>query len=373
MNNEFIDALEQISKDKGIDEDVLFEAIESSLVTACRKDYHASQNVRAIIDRKNGKVEIFAQKEIIEDELLEDNKKQITLSEAQKINPIYKSGDIVDIDVTPKDFGRIAAQNAKQVVTQRIREAGREMVYNEYVAQEQDIIRGVILRQEKKMVTIELAKTEAALMASDQIVGEDYSQGKRMTFYILQVKESSRGNKGLQVIVSRNHPELVKRLFEQEVTEVSDGTVEIKSIAREAGSRTKLAVHSNDDDVDPVGSCVGQNGERVNLIVQELGGEKIDIIKWDKDPKVFIAAALSPSKVLNVVLDEDEHSATVTVPEYQLSLAIGKEGQNARLAAKLTNWRIDIKSDVSEEEDEEEETENNNISDKDSTNIEPLN
>jgi len=351
MNSEFINALNQISKDKGIDKEILFEAIESSLVTACRKDFTASQNVRAEIDRTNGVVKVYAQKEIVEDDDLQRETAHFRLSKAKDINPIYAIGDMIEVEVTPKDFGRIAAQNAKQIVTQRIREAGREMIYNEYVAKEQDIIRGVILRKEKKMVVVELAKTEAALMQSDQILGEDYSHGKRMSFYILEVKPASKGSKGPQVIVSRSHPELVKRLFEQEVTEVLEGIVEIKGIAREAGSRTKIAVYSHETDVDPVGACVGQNGQRVNNIVDELGGEKIDIIKWDEDPKVFIAAALSPSKVVDVVLNEDDHNATVIVPEYQLSLAIGKEGQNARLAAKLTNWRIDIKSEeaISEE------------------------
>ncbi len=361
MNNEFIDALNQISKDKGIEKEVLFEAIESSLVTACRKDYSSSQNVRAEINKENGEVKVFAQKEVVEDDQLERETAQVMLSVAQNINPIFNVGDIIEVEVTPKDFGRIAAQNAKQIVTQRIREAGREMIYNEYVTKEQDIIRGVILRQEKKMVVIELAKTEAALMPSDQILGEDYSHGKRMTFYVLEVKEASKGSKGPQVIVSRSHPELVKRLFEQEVTEVTEGIVEIKAIAREAGSRTKIAVYSHEEDVDPVGACVGQNGQRVNNVVDELGGEKIDIIKWHEDPKIFIAAALSPSKVLSVELNEDDHNATVIVPDYQLSLAIGKEGQNARLAAKLTNWRIDIKSEDSVSQDDALETEDPDI------------
>ena len=345
MNNEFINALEQISTDKGIDKEILFDAIESSLVTACRKDYTSAQNVRAQINRANGEVKVYAQKEVVEDDDLERDSAEVRLSEAKSINPVCKVGDVIDVEVTPKDFGRIAAQNAKQIVTQRIREAGREMIYNEYVAKEQDIIRGLILRKEKKMVVIELAKTEAALMPADQVLSEEYDHGKRMTFYILEVKPASKGSKGPQVIVSRNHPELVKRLFEQEVTEVSEGIVEIKGIAREAGSRTKIAVYSHEEDVDPVGACVGQNGQRVNNIVEELGGEKIDIIKWNEDPRIFIAAALSPSKVIDVVLNEADHNATVIVPEYQLSLAIGKEGQNARLAAKLTNWRIDIKSE----------------------------
>lgn len=345
MNNEFISALEQISEDKGIDKEILFEAIESSLVTACRKNFGTSQNIRADINRQNGQVKVFAQKEVVEDEMFENDTLQIRLTEAKKQSSLYKVGDFVEVEITPQNFGRIAAQNAKQVVTQRIKEAAREMVYNEYIAKEQDIVRGLILRKEKKMVVIELAKTEAALMQSDQVITEEYEHGKRMTFYVLEVKPANKGNKGPQVMVSRTHPELVKRLFEQEVTEVSEGIVEIKSIAREAGSRTKIAVHSHEEDVDPVGACVGPNGQRVNIVVDELGGEKIDIIKWDEDPKVFIAAALSPSKVIDVILNPEEHNATVIVPDYQLSLAIGKEGQNARLAAKLTNWRIDIKSE----------------------------
>lgn len=359
MNNEFINALEQISQEKGIDEEILFEAIESSLVTACRRDYSPSQNVHAKIDRTNGKVSVFAHKNVVEDELFESESAEIRLSDATKLNPEHKAGDIAIVDVTPKNFGRIAAQNAKQVVTQRIREAGREMVHDEYITKEQDIISGLVLRNEKRMVIVELEKTEAALMQNDQTIGEEYNHGQRMTFYILEVKPASKGNKGPQVLLSRNHPELVKRLFEHEVTEVSEGVVEIKSIAREAGSRTKIAVHSNEEDVDPVGACVGQNGQRVNIIVDELGGEKIDIIKWNEDPKIFIASALSPSKVIDVILDEKDHNATVIVPDYQLSLAIGKEGQNARLAAKLTNWRIDIKSDASIalEDSEEEEME----------------
>lgn len=347
MNNEFINALEQISAEKGIDKEILFEAIESSLVTACRKDFSASQKVYASINRQNGEVKVFAQKEIVEDESFTNETLQIPLSKAKEINISYKVGDVIDIEVTPKNFGRIAAQNAKQVVTQRIKEAAREMVYNEYIAKEKDIVRGLILRKEKRMVVVELAKTEAALMLSDQITNEDYVHGQRMTFYILEVKPASKGNKGPQVLVSRTHPELVKRLFEQEVTEVAEGLVEIKSIAREAGSRTKIAVHSHEKDVDPVGACVGLNGQRVSIIVDELGGEKIDIVKWDEDPKVFIASALSPSKVIDVVLNPEDSNATVIVPDYQLSLAIGKEGQNARLAAKLTNWRIDIKSESS--------------------------
>lgn len=358
MNNEFINALEQILQDKGIDKEILFEAIESSLVTACKKDFSPSQNVHAEINRKNGKVKVYAQKEVVEDELLESETGQIRLSEAIAISPTHQVGDVAVVDVTPKNFGRIAAQNAKQVVTQRIREAGREVIYNQYVAKEQDIISGIVLRTEKKMVIVELEKTEAALMQADQVMGEEYNHGQRMTFYIQEVKPASKGSKGPQVIVSRTHPELVKRLFEHEVTEVAEGIVEIKSIAREAGSRTKIAVHSNEEDVDPVGACVGPNGQRVNIIVDELGGEKIDIIKWNEDPKLFIAAALSPSKVIDVVLNEEEHNATVIVPDYQLSLAIGKEGQNARLAAKLTNWRIDIKSETSiDEADELEEPE----------------
>ncbi|NLK97019.1 MAG: transcription termination/antitermination protein NusA [Epulopiscium sp.] len=340
MNAEFIGALEQLAKEKGIDKELLIEAIETSLVSACKKNFGTSQNIKVIIDRENGDVSVYAQKTVVEE--VENDALEISLEDAKKIKVNYEIGDIVDIEVTPKNFGRIAAQTAKQVVVQRIREAEREIIYNQYITKEKDIITGIIQRKERKNVIINLGKTEAILPPNEQIVGEEYNFNSRIKVYVLEVKQTT---KGPQINVSRTHPELVKRLFEQEVPEVYEGIVEIKSIAREAGSRTKMSVYSKDPEVDPVGACVGQNGQRVNVIVNELRGEKIDIIQWSEDPKEYIAAALSPSKVLEVSVNEEDKSTKVVVPDYQLSLAIGKEGQNARLAAKLTGWRIDIKSE----------------------------
>ena len=340
MNAEFIGALEQLAKEKGIDKELLFEAIETSLVSACKKNFGTSQNIKVIIDRDNGDVSVYAQKTVVEE--VENDALEISLEEAKSIKANYEIGDIIDIEVTPKNFGRIAAQTAKQVVVQRIREAEREIIYNQYITKEKDIITGIIQRKERKNVIINLGKTEAILPPNEQIVGEEYNFNSRIKVYVLEVKQTT---KGPQITVSRTHPELVKRLFEQEVPEVYEGMMEIKSIAREAGSRTKMSVYSKDPEVDPVGACVGQNGQRVNIIVNELKGEKIDIIQWNEDPKEYIAAALSPSKVIDVSINEEDKSAKVVVPDYQLSLAIGKEGQNARLAAKLTGWRIDIKSE----------------------------
>lgn len=341
MNSEFIEALDQIAKEKGIDKEILLEAIETSLVSACKKNYGSSQSIRVTMDRQTGDVGVFLQKQVVE--VVENDHAEITLEAAKEIKPYYELGDMVDIEVTPKDFGRIAAQTAKQVVVQRIREAEREIIYQQYISKEKDIVNGIIQRKERKNVMIRLGKTEGILAPNEQVPGEEYEFNERMKVYVLEVKQTP---KGPQVFVSRTHPELVKRLFEQEVPEVQNGIVEIKSIAREAGSRTKMAVFSRDQDVDPVGACVGQNGARVNVIVNELRDEKIDIIHWDEDPKKFIAASLSPSKVVEVALNSEDKSAKVIVPDYQLSLAIGKEGQNARLAAKLTGWRIDIKSET---------------------------
>jgi N utilization substance protein A len=340
MNAEFIGALEQLAKEKGINKELLIEAIETSLVSACKKNFGTSQNIKVSIDRENGDVVVYAQKNVVEE--VENDALEISLVDARKIKVNYEIGDIVDIEVTPKNFGRIAAQTAKQVVVQRIREAEREIIFNQYITKEKDIITGIIQRKERKNVIINLGKTEAILPPNEQIIGEEYNFNARIKVYVLEVKQTT---KGPQINVSRTHPELVKRLFEQEVPEVYEGIVEIKSISREAGSRTKMAVYSNDLEVDPVGACVGQNGQRVNVIVNELRGEKIDIIQWSENPKEYIASSLSPSKVVEVVVNEDDKSAKVVVPDYQLSLAIGKEGQNARLAAKLTGWRIDIKSE----------------------------
>lgn len=338
---EFIDALRQIKKEKGIDEEIIFEAIETSLVSACKKNFGTSQNIKVEINRETGAVDVFAQKDVVEH--VEDDSLQISLEDAQAINKRFKIGDVYNEVVTPKDFGRISAQTAKQVVVQKFREAEREILYNQYITKEKDIVTGIVQRMEKRNVVIQLGKIDAVLAQNEQIPGEEYSFGDRIKVYIVEVKQTT---KGPQIYVSRTHPELVKRLFEQEVPEVHDGTVEIKSIAREAGSRTKIAVYSKDQSIDPVGACVGQNGYRVNVIVSELQGEKIDIINWSEDPKEFIAAALSPSKVVAVKIDAENQSAKIVVPDHQLSLAIGKEGQNARLSAKLTGWRIDIKSEM---------------------------
>ncbi len=352
---EFMEALNIIEKEKGIDREIIFEAIETSLVTACKKNFGTSQNIKVDMNRETGEVTVYAQKEIVEE--VEDPALQMSLVEAQAVNPHYKIGDVFNEIITPKDFGRISAQTAKQVVVQKFREAEREILYNQYITKEKDIVTGIVQRKEKKNVIVQLGKIDAILAPSEQIPGEEYNFQDRVKVYVLEVKQTT---KGPQIYVSRTHPELVKRLFEQEVPEVHDGLVEIKSIAREAGSRTKIAVYSKDPNVDAVGACVGQNGYRVNVIVNELHGEKIDIINWNEDPKEFIAAALSPSKVVAVAINAEEQSAKIVVPDHQLSLAIGKEGQNARLSAKLTGWRIDIKSESQAEETgffNEEETE----------------
>ncbi|QUI22988.1 transcription termination/antitermination protein NusA [Vallitalea pronyensis] len=341
MNAEFIEALNQIEKEKGISKEILIETIEISLVTACKNNFGTAQNIKVEIDRDKGDVSVYAEKEIVEE--VEDKQLTISLEDAKAIDPKLNLGDIIKIEITPKNFGRIAAQKAKQVVVQKIREAEREVIYNQYITKEKDVITGIIQRQVRDNVIINLGKIDAILSEKERVSSERYLPNERFKVYVLEVKESTKGPK---VYVSRTHPELVKRLFEQEVPEVHDGIVEIKGISREAGSRTKIAVYSSNEDVDPVGSCVGHNGARVSIIVNELRGEKIDIIPWDENPVKFISAALSPSKVVKVVVNQEEKSAKVIVPDYQLSLAIGKEGQNARLAAKLTGYRIDIKSET---------------------------
>lgn len=339
MNIEFVEALSQLEKEKGISKDILLDALEASLISAYKKNYGSSQNVSVNIDRDTGEVKVFSKK-VVTDEV-KDSLLEIDINEASVFNPTAKIGDIITIEVTPKKFGRIAAQTAKQVVMQRIREAERNLVYEEFSGRETDIVTGIIQRFDKKNVIIDLGKTEVILPLSEQIPSEEYVQGNRIKVYILEVKKTT---KGPQITVSRSHPGLVKRLFELEVPEIYDGLVEIKGISREAGSRTKIAVYSKNENIDPVGACVGPKGSRVQSIVDELHGEKIDIIKWDKDADEFISNALSPAKVLNVTLEENTKIARVTVSENQLSLAIGKEGQNARLAARLTGWKIDIKS-----------------------------
>ena len=340
-SKEFLNALELVAKEKGIDKEIIFEAIEASLVSACKKHFGSSQNIKVDMNRETGEVKCFTQKTIVE--TVEDAQLEMSLEMARIANPNYVVGDIVDIEVTPKNFGRISAQTAKQVVVQKFREAEREILFNQYITKEREVVTAIVQRKERRNVIVQMGKIDAVLAANEQIPGEQYNFMDRVKVYVLEVKQTT---KGPQIFVSRTHPELVKRLFEQEVPEVHDGTVEIKSIAREAGSRTKIAVYSKNENVDALGACVGQNGYRVNVIVSELGGEKIDVINWSEDPREFIAAALSPSKVLEVKLNEAEQSAKIVVPDHQLSLAIGKEGQNARLSAKLTGWRIDIKSET---------------------------
>lgn len=339
MNIEFIEALDQIEKEKGISKEILLEAVEAALVSAYKKNYGTAQNVKINIDRATGEVKVFSQKTVKEE--VKDPLLEISLVEAKKINPLVKMGDIISIEVTPQKFGRIAAQTAKQVVMQRIKEAERNIIYEEFAGRETDLVTGTVQRFDKKNVIIDLGKTEVILPQNEQIPTETYTPGDRIKVYILEVRKTT---KGPVIIVSRSHPGLVKRLFELEVPEIYEGIVEIKSIAREAGSRTKVAVHSRDENVDPVGACVGPKGARVQAVVEELKGEKIDIIKWSKNAAEYISNALSPAKVLSVEVEEDSKIARVLVPEHQLSLAIGKEGQNARLAAKLTGWKIDIKS-----------------------------
>ncbi|ERI92910.1 transcription termination factor NusA [Clostridiales bacterium oral taxon 876 str. F0540] len=341
MNEEFIEALKEIVKEKGISEDLLFTTIEDALVAAYKKNYTtgSTQNVKVTMNRENGEIHVYAQKNVVSD--VENDVEEISLEEAKEINPRYQLEDIVDIEVTPKKFGRVAAQAAKQVVIQRIKEAERSIIYNEFITKEYDIITGTIIRKDKGNVFVDLGRIEAVLGPNEQMAGEIYNFNDKLKLYIVEVKNTT---KGAQVVVSRTHPGLVKRLFELEVPEIFDGVVEIKSIAREAGSRTKIAVHSNDENVDAMGSCVGPKGSRVQNIVNELKNEKIDIIKWSKLPEQYISNSLSPAKVLDVTLDEENKSAKVIVDDNQLSLAIGKEGQNVRLAAKLTGWKIDIKS-----------------------------
>lgn len=338
---DLIDALNQVSQEKGLDKEVIYEAIEASLMTACKKNFGTSQNIRVVFNRETGEVKVFAQKEVTKE--VTDPHLEISLEDARKIKMTYEYGDIVDVVVTPRNFGRVSAQNAKQLVMQKFREAERTKLYNEYITKERDIVSGTVQRREHRNVYIALRKIDAILGPHEQIPGEAYEHNERLKVYVLEVKQ---GLKGPVIHVSRTHPEFVKRLFEQEVPEIYEGIVEIKSISREAGSRSKLAVRSNSTDVDPVGACVGQNGSRVNVVVSELRGEKIDVIQWSDDPRQYIASALSPSRVLEVLINPDEQTSRVVVPDNQLSLAIGKDGQNARLAAKLTGWRIDIKSET---------------------------
>ena len=340
-NNELLEALNILEQEKNISKETLLEAIENSLITACKNHFGKSENVKVNIDPETCEYHVFQEKKVVEK--VEDPVEEISLVNAKMIDSKYELDDIVNVEVKSKEFGRIATQNAKNVILQKIREEERKVLFDEYYSKEKDIVTGIVQRYVGKNVSINLGKVDAILTENEQVKGEVFQPTERIKVYILEVKSTS---KGPRVLVSRTHPELVKRLFESEVAEVKDGTVEIKAIAREAGSRTKIAVWSNDPDVDPVGACVGMNGARVNAIVNELRGEKIDIITWNENPAMLIENALSPAKVISVIADAEEKAAKVDVPDYQLPLAIGKEGQNARLAARLTGFKIDIKSET---------------------------
>lgn len=359
MNGDFIEALHEIEREKGISKEVIFEALESALISSYKKNFSTAQNVVVNMDRDTGMVKVYSAREVVDEK--EDENLEISLDDAKELDSKYELGDIVNIEITPKDFGRIAAQTAKQVVIQRIKDAERDVIYDEFINRENEIVTGKIQRISNNNVFVDLGKIEAILPPAEQIDIESYKAGDRIKVLINEVKKTT---KGPQIVLSRSDTGLIKRLFELEVPEIAEGIVEIYSISREAGLRTKIAVFSKEEEVDPLGACVGYKGRRVKAIVDELNDEKIDIVIWDKDIEKFIANSLSPSKVMKVEVDEKKKSALVVVPDYQLSLAIGKEGQNARLAAKLTNWKIDIKSEsqyedlVKDKEEIEEEIEN---------------
>ena len=344
MNKELMEALDVLEKEKEISKETLFEAIENSLMTACKNHFGKADNVHVEINRETCDFLVYAEKEVVptKDDV-EDDCLQIALEDAQEISKRAQVGDMIHVEIKSKEFGRIATQNAKNVILQKIREEERSVIYNQYYEKEKDVVTGVVQRYVGKNISINLGKADAMLTENEQVKGEKFEPTQRVKVYVLEVKNTTKGPK---VMVSRTHPELVKRLFESEVSEVAEGIVEIKSIAREAGSRTKIAVWSNNPNVDAVGACVGMNGARVNAIVEELRGEKIDIVNWDENPGNLIQNALSPAKIVAVFADPDEKTAKVVVPDYQLSLAIGKEGQNARLAARLTGYKIDIKSET---------------------------
>ncbi len=348
MKKELMESLNVLEREKDISKDVILEAIENSLLTAYKVHYGKSDNVTINIDHQTGDYKILAAKQVVE--VVEDRATQISLEDAWKISKKYQLDDVVSVEVKSKEFGRIATQNAKNIITQKIREEERRVLFDKYYGKEKDVVTGIVQRINDRNISINLGKVDAILNESEQVPGERLMPNDRIKLYVTEVKDTSRGPK---ILVSRTHPELVKRLFEAEVSEVKDGTVEIMGISREAGSRSKISVRSNDSNVDPVGACVGLNGTRVNAIVNELRGEKIDIVNWNENPAVLIENALSPAKVVSVIANDEEKTARVVVPDYQLSLAIGKEGQNARLAARLTGFKIDIKSESQAKQAEE--------------------
>ena len=341
MSKEMLNALDALEAEKGISKEIVIEALEAALISAYKRHYGQSQNVEVEFNAKKGSIHVYSVKEVTEEVM--DSQLEVSLKDAMLINPAYEIGDKIRFEVTPKDFGRIAAQTAKQVILQRVREAERNIIYTEFSAYENDIMQGIVERQDNRYIYVNLGKIEAVLSKQDQMANEFYQPHDRIRVYVSKVENTS---KGPQVFVSRSHPDLLRRLFEQEVPEVYDGTVEIVSIAREAGDRSKVAVRSHDENIDPVGTCVGPKGQRVQTLVNELKGENMDIVEWSEDSAVFIANALNPAEVSDVIFDVTNPKAcTVVVPDYQLSLAIGKRGQNARLAAKLTGFKIDIKSE----------------------------
>ena len=345
---EFLQTLKELAYEKGIDEEQLFDTIKDALTSAYRRNFNLAQNdrnVRIALSRETGAFHVFAIKDVVEE--VTNDVTEISLAQARAISPDYVVGDVVEIEMTPANFGRIAAQTAKQVVMQRLREAERGIVYDEYMNRKADIVTGIVQRVEGRNVFVDIGRAEALLMATEQMPTEEYNYGDTLRAYIIEVKRTARGP---QILLSRTHPELLKKLFELQVPEMQEGVVEIKSIAREAGSRSKVAVHSSEERVDPIGACVGPHYMRVQAVVDELAGEKIDIVKWSDDPATYIANSLNPAKVISVAVNEAEKVSRVVVPDYQLSLAIGKEGQNARLAAKLTGWKIDIKSESQAQE-----------------------
>lgn len=342
MNEELLTALEAVCEEKGIDKDIILDALEAALIAAYKRNFNSAQNVDVQMDRETGTVHVYTQKTVVEEEDYVDPQEEILLEDAKKISGVFEIGDVVNIEVTPRDFGRIAAMTAKQVVTQRLREAERGIIYSEFTEKENDIVSGRISRIERGNVFVDIGKLEAMLPINEQPSNEHYEVGQLIQCYVSDVRN---GTKGTQIMLSRTHPGLVKRLFIREVPEIADGIVEIKGVSREAGSRTKIAVYAADPNIDPQGACIGPKGARVQAIGDELKDEKIDIVKWSENPAEFIAASLSPSKVINVEINDEEKSAKVTVPEHQLSLAIGKSGQNVRLAARLTGWKIDISAE----------------------------
>lgn len=341
MNKEFFEALEELSVEKGINKDYLLDAIESALVTAYKKNFNSQENVKIVIDEEKASIKVYSLKEVVEEVF--DPAIEISVEAAQQYKKRAEIGDIVEVEITPKDFGRISAQTAKQVIVQKIREAEREIVFSEYSDRQGEIVSGLVQKVDKNVMIVDLGKIEGIMTANEQIEGEEYHVNDKIKAYVLEVQKNSKGVP--QMLISRTHPGFVKRLFELEIPEIYEGLIEIKNIVREAGSRTKIAVYSKDMNIDPVGSCVGPRGIRIQNILNELRNEKIDVVEWSEDPVQYIASALSPATVLAVDINQDEMSSKVVVPDNQLSLAIGKDGQNARLSAKLTGWKIDIKSE----------------------------